>query len=165
MAEAARPDELRTSLEFFRQLNFTLQFAQPPHPSEREMMKRFARIGVGPGKPFEAATLSPEIRAAMQAGMADAWQAFATFKKENMDTLKVTSGDVFGSRESLKNDYLRRMTGTVLGIYGNSKEEAMYPAYLVDGAGAPLDGAKTRYTLRFAPGQLPPVDAFWSVTL
>lgn len=165
MAEAARPDELRTSLEFFRQLNFTLQFAQPPHPSEREMMKRFARIGVGPGKPFDAARLSPEIRAAMQAGMADAWQAFATFKKENMDTLKVTSGDVFGSRESLKNDYLRRMTGTVLGIYGNSKEEAMYPAYLVDGAGAPLDGAKTRYTLRFAPGQLPPVDAFWSVTL
>ena len=56
------------------------------------------------------------------------------------------------------------MTGAVLGIYGNSKEEAMYPAYYVDAAGQKLDGAN-RYTLRFAPGQLPPVDAFWSLTM
>jgi len=56
------------------------------------------------------------------------------------------------------------MTGAVLGIYGNSKEEAMYPAYYVDGTGQKLDGAN-RYTLRFPPGQLPPVNAFWSMTM
>src|SRR4029453_6000745 len=54
--------------------------------------------------------------------------------------------------------------GAVLGIYGNSKEEALYPAYAVDAAGTPLDGA-ARYPLRFAPGGLPPVRAFWSVTM
>jgi hypothetical protein len=56
------------------------------------------------------------------------------------------------------------MAGAVLGIYGNSKQEAMYPVYAVDAAGQKLDGAN-RYTVRFAPGQLPPVNAFWSLTM
>jgi hypothetical protein len=76
----------------------------------------------------------------------------------------VTSGDILITREYLKNNYLYRMTAAVLGIYGNSKEEAMYPAYYVDAAGQKLSGAN-RYTLRFAPGQLPPVNAFWSLTM
>ena len=64
----------------------------------------------------------------------------------------------------MKNNYLYRMAGAVLGIYGNSKQEAMYPVYAVDAAGQKLDGAN-RYTVRFAPGQLPPVNAFWSLTM
>ena len=71
---------------------------------------------------------------------------------------------MFGTREYLKNNYLYRMAAAVLGIYGNSKQEAMYPVYYVDEAKQKLDGAN-RYTLRFAPGQLPPVNAFWSLTM
>ena len=71
---------------------------------------------------------------------------------------------MFGTREYLKNNYLYRMAAAVLGIYGNSKQEAMYPMYHVDADGQKLDGAN-RYTLRFAPGQLPPVNAFWSLTM
>jgi hypothetical protein len=56
------------------------------------------------------------------------------------------------------------MAAAVLGIYGNSKQEAMYPVYYVDEAKQKLDGAH-RYTLRFAAGQLPPVNAFWSLTM
>ncbi len=48
------------------------------------------------------------------------------------------------------------MAAAVGGIYGNSKQEAMYPIYGVDSDGHKLDGAY-RYTLRFATGQLPPV--------
>jgi hypothetical protein len=76
----------------------------------------------------------------------------------------VTSGDMFGTREYLKNNYLYRMAAGALGIYGNSKQEAMYPVYGVDSGGHTLDGA-SRYTLHFAPGQLPPVNAFWSLTM
>ena len=76
----------------------------------------------------------------------------------------MTSGDLFGTREYLKNNYLYRMAAAVLGIYGNSKQEAMYPVYAVDADGQKLDGAN-RYTVRFAPGQLPPVNAFWSLTM
>ena len=56
------------------------------------------------------------------------------------------------------------MSAAVLGIYGNSKDEAMYPAYFVDNEKKPLTGANS-YTLRFAAGQLPPVNAFWSLTM
>ncbi len=41
----------------------------------------------------------------------------------------------------------------------------MYPTYYTDAAGQKPDGSGNRYTLRFAPGQLPPVNAFWSLTL
>jgi hypothetical protein len=56
------------------------------------------------------------------------------------------------------------MAAAVLGIYGNSKQEAMYPVYAIDADGKKLVGA-SRYAVRFAPGQLPPVNAFWSLTM
>jgi hypothetical protein len=156
------PEEQRTSLQFFEILNFVLQFC-PTHPSERELMARFARIGVGAGKTFGAGKLSPEMKAAIEAGMADAWAEHAKLQKR-IDAKEVTSGDTFGTREFLKNNYLYRMGAAVLGIYGNSKQDAMYPIYSVDAGGKKLDGAN-RYSLRFAPGQLPPVNAFWSLTM
>jgi hypothetical protein len=76
----------------------------------------------------------------------------------------VTADVLFGTRESLKNNYLYRMAGAVIGIYGNTKEEAMYPVYAVDADGQKLNGAN-RYTMHFAPGQLPPVNSFWSLTM
>ncbi len=156
------PEEQKTSLEFFNVLNFTMQYA-PTVPSEKDLMARFARIGVGPGQRFDQDTLSPEVKSAIQEGMKDAWADLATLEKK-IDAKEVTSGDLFGTREFLKNNYLHRMAGAVLGIYGNSKQEAMYPVYSVDAGGQKLDGSR-RYTLRFAPGQLPPVNAFWSVTM
>jgi hypothetical protein len=156
-------DEERTSLQFFNLLNFVLQFC-PTHPTEKEMMARFAKIGIGAGNPFDANSLSPETRKALQDGMADAWTTFKQYKETQLDTGKKSSANGFGTREFLNGDYLARMSAAVLGIYGNSKEEAMYPVYFVDEAKQPLDGAG-RYTLRFAPGRLPPVSAFWSLTL
>ena len=156
------PAEEKTSLQFFNILNFVLQFC-PTDPSETELMARFAKIGVGAGKTIDASRLSPEMAKAFGDGVADAWEEFKGLVKL-FDEGKVTSGDVFGTREFLKNNYLYRMGAAVMGIYGNSKQEAMYPVYAVDSEGKKLDGAN-RYTLRFAPGQLPPVHAFWSLTM
>src|ERR1700727_2701456 len=75
-----------------------------------------------------------------------------------------TFDDLFGTREYLKNNYLYRMAAAVNGIYGNSKQEALYPIYAIDSTGQKLNGA-SRYRLRFAPGQFPPVKAFWSLTM
>ena len=96
--------------------------------------------------------------------MADAWAEFGDFKRTRFDTKDVASGDIFGTREFLKNNYLYRMLAAVIGLYGNSRQEAMYPAYTVHAEGQKLDGAH-RYALRFAPGGLPPVHAFWSLTM
>jgi hypothetical protein len=63
----------------------------------------------------------------------------------------------------MRNNYLYRWLGTI-GIYGNSKQEAIYPVYRIDAEGQKLSGAN-RYSIRFAPGELPPVNAFWSLTM
>jgi hypothetical protein len=156
------PEQQKTSPEFFNVMNFVLRFC-PTVPSETELMARFSKIGVGAGKHFDASTLSPEMKTAIEQGIADAWADIAALQKR-VDAKEVTSGDMFGTREYLKNNYLYRMAAAVLGIYGNSKQEAMYPLYSVGTDGQKLDGA-SRYILRFAPGELPPVNAFWSLTM
>jgi hypothetical protein len=158
------PAEQKTSPDMFSVLNFILTFC-PTVPSETGLMERFAKIGVGAGKTFDASKLPPDVKQAIEQGVADAWKEYDDFKRTQLDTGKVTSGDMFGTRAFLKNNYLYRMAAAITGIYGNSKAEAMYPLYYVDGAGEKLDAGKHRYTLHFAPGKLPPVHAFWSVTM
>jgi hypothetical protein len=155
------PAEEKTSLQVFNILNFVLQFC-PTVPSEEALMARFTKIGVGAGKTFDASKLSPEMKTAIEQGMGDAWADFRGVVKQ-VDEGKVTSGDLFGTRAYMNNNYLYRMVAT-LGIYGNSNQEAMYPVYRVDANEQKLNGA-SRYTLSFAPGQLPPVNAFWSLTM
>ncbi len=156
------PDTQKTSLEFFNILSFVLQFC-PTVPSETDLMVRFAQLNVGAGMNLDVDALSPEIKTAIAQGMADAWAEFAALKRQ-VDAGKVTSGEVFGTREYLQNNYLYRMAAAVLGIFGNSKQEAMYPFYSVDADHQPLSGVN-RYTLHFAADQLPPVNAFWSLTM
>ncbi|MBS1111386.1 MAG: hypothetical protein H6Q88_3378, partial [Anaeromyxobacteraceae bacterium] len=72
---------------------------------------------------------------------------------------------MFGDRAFYNGDWLLRAAAARAGIYGNDAVEAMYPVTKTDLAGEPLDGSKHNYTLTFAPGQFPPVNAFWSVTM
>jgi hypothetical protein len=154
------PADEKTSPEFFNILNFVLQFC-PTDPSETGLMARFARIGVGAGKTIDVS--SPEMKTAIEQGMADAWVDLEALSKQ-IDAGKITFGELFGTREYLKNNYLYRMGAAVLGIYGNSKQEAMYPVYAVDTEGKKLDGA-SKYTVHFEADRLPPVNAFWSLTM
>jgi len=156
-------EDQKTSLEFFNQLNFTLNYC-PIHDSEKELMERFAKLGIGSGKTFNIKSFSPEIQQAIVDGMADGWEVFNnTLAKVNSGEL--ASGDVFGTREFLKNNYANRMAAAVLGIFGNSKDEAMYPTYYTDADGEKPDASTNNYTLHFEAGQLPPVNAFWSMTM
>jgi hypothetical protein len=160
--EPLTPEEEKTSVEVFKLLNFLLRFC-PTHPSEVDLMERFAMVGIGAGLRIDIDELAPDIKEALGQGIEDAWTDFSDLKKQ-VDAGEVGSGQMFGTREYLQNNYLYRMAGAALGIYGNSSAEAMYPLYAADADGQPLDGAH-RYTLRFAPGQLPPVHAFWSLTM
>ena len=112
-------------------------------------MEHFAKAGLGPGQSFDVAALSADQRQAVEQGVSDAWKAFTAFKREEIDTGKKSSADGFGTREFLHNDYMTRMSTAILGIYGNSKEEANYPAYFVDSARNPLNGATSRYIVKF----------------
>ena len=140
------------SHDFIAYLNFLLQFTQPPYPSEVELMKRFASIGIGPGLAFDAARLPAATLAAIDKGVDDGKAALAQKSKATM-----SSNGIFGSRADLKNDYLTRAVAAQKGLYGNSLEEAWYGGYVGDGS--------QMSTVRFAPGQLPPAKFFWSMTL
>ncbi len=157
------PDDQKTSLTFFDLLDFQLKYA-PTLESEKDIRARFASIGLTGDGTFDSGKLSPEMQKAFKDGMSDAWAEFATFKKDKIDTGEVTSGQLFGTKEQLNGNYLYRMAGAVIGIYANSNEEAMYPVLSTDADGKPLSG-ESKYTLTFPAGGLPPVNAFWSVTM
>ncbi|MBX7042121.1 MAG: DUF1254 domain-containing protein [Ignavibacteria bacterium] len=154
--------EQKKSPEFFNILSYQLQFC-PVNPTETELRNRFAKIGIGPGMKIDFASLPAEEKNAYEQGIADAFPELAKVKDMN-DKGEINSGDLFGTREYLKNNYLYRMVAAVFGIYGNSKDEAIYLSYNIDSGKAPLSGAG-RYEITFAPGKLPPVNAFWSLTM
>lgn len=153
-------DEARAnSIAFIEYMNFLMRFA-PVVDSEKAMMERFAKIGIGPGRNFDPATVEPATRAAIEAGIKDGAAQLQT------ELAKTTSSvDLFGTRAFLGSDFvMRRAVGAAIGIYGNSKEEAYYTAYSMDANKQPLDGGK-RYVLRFAKDQVPSVKFFWSMTM
>jgi hypothetical protein len=156
--------EQKTSLEILNVMNFVMNFC-PTVPAEVALMERFAKIGVGAGKTIDFATLSPEAKGAMEAGIKEVWDVTFAALMEKVAAGEVTSEDVFGTRSYLNGNYLYRMAGDVLGLYGNSKEEAIYPLYRDDSAGNKLDATTNKYTLTFKAGEFPPVNAFWSLTM
>lgn len=157
------PDQQKTDPHFFGLLSSVLRYV-PILPSETELRTRFVAIGIGSEGTFAADALTPQMRTAIEAGMADAWAELNTMVKDEINTGHVTSADGFGTRQMLNGNYLYRMAAAFLGIYGNTAAEAIYPVSSTDSSGALLTGAD-EYTYRFAPGQLPPVNSFWSVTM
>jgi hypothetical protein len=144
---------------FIAYLNALLPF-MPMVAAEQDMFARFARIGIGPNIPFDASKLSPEMRAAMEAGIAEAAAALKEGAVQQKD-----SRALFGTRQDLGEGYItKRNYGAMLGIYGNTKEEAIYGSQQTDGEGKLLDGNR-HWVLRFEPGRLPPVTEFWSITM
>ncbi len=152
---------LDKTIESFRLLDFLLRFA-PVHPSERAVRERMAAIGIGAG--FDPARVTPETKSALEAGIRDAWRDYDALQTR-ISAKEVTSGDLFGTRAYLKNNYLYRFAGARIGLYGNSKQEALYPIYAVDADGAPLDASQHAYTLTLREEDLAVAKAFWSVTM
>jgi hypothetical protein len=150
---------------FFEYLAFALQFA-PAGPEETAIRERLASIGVRAGEPFDFSALSDaekvEIGLGMKAGEAKVEQALGTIGKD-INGWKV--GSAFGDRAFYNGNWLLRAAAAKAGIYGNDAVEAMYPMTRELASGDTLDGSKHNYTLTFPAGQLPPVNAFWSVTM
>lgn len=155
-------EEERTSPQFFETLNFILQFA-PALDTEKDLRAKFASIGIGTGKTLDISSLGQDKQDAFQAAITDAWTEYAPTQAK-VDSGQLSPSELFGNRQTLGTNYVYRMAGAINGIFGNDKAEAMYPSAAKDFTGAPLDGAND-YTYRYLPGQLPPVTAFWSLTM
>jgi len=153
----------------FGYLAFLLQFAPAIGSAavEASLREQFARIGIEAGKPFPTVALSEADKAAM----ADAVEPAKAAIKEKLLKLGapvagwtyVTSG--IGDRRVYAGDWTQRAAVAVGGILANDPAEAAYAVTRLDQNSQPLDGAASKYTLTFPAGALPPVHAFWSVTM
>lgn len=150
---------------FFEYLDFMLQFA-PAQESEKAIRSRLARIGIGAGKVFDFKSLSVKDKLEIGLGMKEGERKVdeaVTNAGKSINGWRVSA--LFGDSAFFNGDWLKRAAGAKAGIYGNDAEEATYLLGKDDANGKPLDGSKHNYTLTFAAGQLPPVNAFWSVTM
>ena len=138
----------------------------PETPDTKDLRTRLASIGIGPGKSFEFKDLSLEHKAAVLLAMKEGSDKVDNYLANGMkDNNGWKVGSLFGDRDFYKGDWLKRAAAAKGGIYGNNAVEAMYPMTRVDTTGETLDTSKHNYTLTFPKGQLPPVNAFWSVTM
>lgn len=135
----------------------------PPHPNDYPILSRLRRLGIEPGAPFDAAALPAEAAATIDKAA-----------KETLDSLQalfLRSGSlVNGWNMQLSGvgtygtNYLQRTFVAKGGLGANVPEDAVYPTASFGSDGKVLSG-ENRYVLRFEKGQLPPTDAFWSITM
>jgi hypothetical protein len=153
---------------FAEYLDFLLQFCPPVGTAvvEKSLREKFARIGIGPGQKVPHQELPPEVKAALGDGVK---AAFAQIERTAASVGTLVNGwqigSAAGSRDFYNGNWALRAAAAKLGIYGNSEAEAVYPYTRHDVNSIVLDGSKHTYQMTFAPGQLPPVNAFWSITM
>lgn len=144
---------------FFNRLN-RLLVTNPPEPEDPETMARIAKLDIGPGKKFRMEAFTPEVREAIKEGVADGI-------KEMQETIrgKVVNGwQIALDMGRYGKKYAYRAGWTFYGVGGNLAEDAVYPFGEKDAEGKPFNGAN-KYTLHFTKAEIPPVNAFWSLTL
>jgi hypothetical protein len=135
----------------------------PPHASDFSILARIARLGIVPGEPFDPSGLDADVLGEIEAGAAAAratiagnTAAFGT--PVNGWAIATDTIGVYG------NAYLKRATIALGGLGANPPEDAVYPILLADSDGDPATGEQS-YVIHFDADELPPVDAFWSITM
>lgn len=127
------------------------------------MLARMRLIGLEPGQDFDLQAVDPAIRQALERAPAAAQQAMQAkvptlAPQVNGWQMPTETMGVYG------NSYLKRATLARIGLGSNPPEDAIYPLTFADADGQPLSG-ENDYLLRFDSNELPPVNAFWSLTL
>ena len=158
-------DKELVKTNFFEYLDFALQFASPQE-NEKEIRAQLAKIGVGPGKTFNFKDLPLEQKLEVGLGMKEGEKKVEEAVAKTGKTINGWQVSAMpGDNAHYNGDWLKRAVAAKAGIYGNDPAEATYPLTRVDVDGQTLDGSKHNYTLTFPPGQEPPVNAFWSLTM
>lgn len=135
----------------------------PPHVTDQPIIARMRRIGIEPGKGFEAGKVDPTVKKAIEAAPEAgqklmAWKVPTLARVANHWSMNTDTMGVYG------NYYLKRAIVAQVGLGANLPDDAIYPLNLGDENGRPLDGAH-QYTITFEKGATPPVAAFWSITM
>ena len=149
------------SAEEFFDYGLGLMTLQPPHLTDWSLIAQMRRLGLVAGARF--ADLDPAVQSALRdvpaAALQAMQQAFPRIAKVvNGWQMNIDTMGVYG------NFYVKRAIVTMVGLGANSAEDAVYPILMADADGRPLNG-NNDYVLHFDQDGLPPVHAFWSVTM
>lgn len=147
---------------FFIRLN-SLMKSNPPARADAGALERFAAIGVGPGLPFSLRTLDPSTAKQVANSVAAAQARIIAEARKPHGDLR-NGWEFTGDVGQYGTNYLWRAVVAFVGLGANLPEDAIYPRATKDSDGQPLNGSR-RYEMRFQKGQLPPVNAFWSITM
>lgn len=141
-----------------------LMKSNPPSAADAPVLARLATIGIAPGQPFDPSRLDPSVATAIEPSVVVALKRVHELAKQNNKALvhgwyvpPKTMGN-YGT------DYGTRALIALIAFGANLVADAVYPTAFLDADGQPLQGA-SHYIVHFDPGQTPPVNAFWSVTL
>ncbi len=145
--------------DFFNRLN-RLLVTNPPEPDDPKTMARLATLGIAPGATFRMDEFTPEVRKAIEAGVTDGIKVM----RETVRGKVVNGWQIALDMGRYGTKYTYRAGWTFFGVGGNLPEDAVYPVAEIDGDGKPLNGAN-KYSLHFTKVEIPPVDAFWSLTM
>ncbi len=135
----------------------------PPHITDQPIIARMRRIGIVPGQSFDLGKADPAVMRALERAAPDALKNMQTkiptlARVVNGWSMNTDTMGVYG------NYYLKRAIVALIGLGANVPEDAVYPLNLGDADGKPLTGTN-KYVLQFAKNEIPPVAAFWSITL
>jgi hypothetical protein len=134
----------------------------PARKADAPVMAKLAKLGIKPGAKFKLDAFDADTRKAIEEGVADGQQAIRD--EESKMGEMVNGWQIARDLGRYGTKYTYRAAWTFFAVGGNLIEDAIYPLTLVDADGKKLDGAN-KYTLHFSKDQIPPVDAFWSLTL
>jgi hypothetical protein len=134
-----------------------------PRAMDYPVLDRLARIGFHAGDPFDLSTASPLVRKALAQAVPAAQQKISRHRAKlgrhvNGWGIATSNIGTYGT------DYLTRACVGLIGLGANLAADAIYPVAYADADGQPLNGAH-RYRWHLDDGGLPPVRAFWSLTL
>ncbi len=133
-----------------------------PAPADAPIMAKMARLGLVPGQPFDASKMDPAVAAAVKgvpkAAVGKIMTQFKTAGTHENGWVFTTKAGTYGT------DYLQRAMITAIGLGANRPQDAVYPVCEADATGEPFDGAY-QYVMHIEKGQMPPVKAFWSLTM
>ena len=147
--------------EFFNQLAMLLA-NNPPHEADDPIVAQLAKLGIEPGVEFKLDNFEPLIRTAIKVGYIAGWKELESWKDKMGDNINGWMLTLGMGRYGTKYGY--RAVWTFVAIGGNLAEDAVYPIAREDGEGQRLTGTND-YTLTYSKEQIPPVDAFWSLTI
>ena len=160
-AEASAPAiDGMDSLAYFELLNATLH-ELPPRAGEASLMAQLDAIGIGPSTKLDLSRLDSETRRGLERALKAGAALVGAASQRTQSALNGWIVPRAVGRYGF--DYLARAV-VVRNGYGNLPEESLYAAALLDSEEKLLTSGG-RYRIRFEPGALPPVDAFWSLSV